>query len=295
MTKKKALFIGIVSVALVCLGLTLTVAASRNRPAEFDASKALEDVAYQMSLGPRVPDTEAHDAVIRWMVKGLQAFGWNVTVQESQSLGHTVRNVVAKRGSGSPWYVVGAHYDSRLLADQDSDADGRLQPVPGADDGASGVAVLMELARILPERLNGQVWLVMFDAEDSGDIAGWDWLLGSRAFASSLIAEPDGVIVLDMIGDADLQIYQEANSDPVLRASIWEQAAELGYGKVFIDSVKYSMYDDHSPFLEKGIPAVDVIDFDYPYWHTQEDTLNKISAGSLKAVGDTMLAWLLSR
>jgi hypothetical protein len=98
-----------------------------------------------------------------------------------------------------------------------------------------------------------------------------------------------------MIGDADLQIYLEINSDKNLRTDIWEQAASLGHADVFINEEKFSMLDDHTPFLRLGIPAVDIIDFDYPYWHTLSDTPNKVTADSLQIVGETLLAWLLSR
>ncbi len=99
------------------------------------------------------------------------------------------------------------------VADHDPDPALRTQPVPGANDGASGVAVLLELARSLPETLHAQVWLVFFDAEDQGDIQGWDWILGSRAFAQQLTTKPDAVVVIDMIGDKNLDIYYESNSD----------------------------------------------------------------------------------
>jgi Zn-dependent M28 family amino/carboxypeptidase len=165
----------------------------------------------------------------------------------------------------------------------------------GENDGASGVAVLMELARVLPHIQDGQLWLVFFDAEDNGHIEGWDWIMGSRAFAGSLQDHPQAVVIVDMIGDADLNIHIEANSDQQLSAEIWHRAAALGYDEFFIDSAKYSILDDHTPFLELGIPAVDVIDFDYPYWHTTEDTLDKISADSLQIVGDTLLNWVLSK
>ena len=109
--------------------------------------------------------------------------------------------------------IIGAHYDSRLLADPDPDPSLRNQPVPGANDGASGVAVLLELARILPKNLDKTIWLVFFDAEDNGNIPGYDWIMGSRVFVQTLIDKPDEAIIIDMIGDADLNIYQEKNSD----------------------------------------------------------------------------------
>jgi glutaminyl-peptide cyclotransferase len=261
----------------------------------FEGQNALAYVEYQLELGPRVSGSMPHQRAVSWIVDTLRASGWQVEIQETQSMGHQVRNIIAKRGSGQPWIILGAHYDSRMLADQDTDPEKQQEPVPGANDGASGVAVLLELARVLPRNLDKQVWLVFFDAEDNGRFEGWDWILGSRAFADSLSKHPDSVVVIDMIGDANLQIYLEANSDEKLRQQIWDQAVQLGYSDVFIDQVKHSMLDDHTPFLELGIPAIDIIDFDYPYWHTSQDTLDKVSAESLKAVGDTLLFWVITQ
>ena len=154
------------------------------------------------------------------------------------------------------------------------------------------MAVLLELARSLPKDLDKQIWLVFFDAEDNGNIPGWDWLLGSQAFVDSLQGKPDSVVVIDMIGDANLDIYLEQNSDKGLSTSIWAEAARLGFSSKFIPLPKYSMLDDHTPFLKAGIPAVDIIDFDYPYWHTTQDTADKVSAQSMQIVGDTLQAWL---
>ncbi|MCW5876040.1 MAG: M28 family peptidase [Anaerolineales bacterium] len=293
MRRQVAFAVGLVALALVAQSL-FAMLQPRPQPA-FDGRRALADIETQLALGPRTPGSAAHAAAVDWMLETLRAAGWHAEVQEAERLGQPVRNVVAKRGAGAPWLLLGAHYDSRLHADMDSDSAAHSQPVPGANDGASGVAVLLELARVLPQDLPGEVWLVFFDAEDSGRIEGWDWIMGSRAFAESLDAHPDAVVIVDMIGDADLQIYYEANSDSTLREEIWTQAAELGYGDVFIPTVRHSMLDDHTPFIELGIPAVLLIDFNYPYWHTLEDTLDKVSAGSLQAVGDTLLAWLLGQ
>ncbi len=206
--------------------------------------------------------------------------------------GFPVQNIIASRTDASPQIVLGAHYDSRMLADRDNPPMGKA--VPGANDGASGVAVLLELARTLPAT-TVPVTLVFFDAEDSGDLNGQEWLMGSRAYVASLKTYPRAVVVLDMIGDANLNIYKEKNSNPQLTSEIWSQAAELGYGKQFIAKYKWSMLDDHTPFLEVGIPAVDIIDFDYPYWHTSADTVDKVSADSLQVVGDTVRTWLISQ
>ncbi len=261
----------------------------------FSGERAYQDVQQQMALGPRTPGSAAHDRLVEWLKTELQNAGWEVEVQETTYQGKAVRNVIAKRGvdkTTQPWIILGAHYDSRLQANQDPDPAKRTEPVPGANDGASGVAVLTELARTLPKDLDKQVWLVFIDSEDQGDIDGWDWILGSRAFAESLTAKPDAVVIVDMIGDADLNIYLERNSTPEVANAIWQQAAELGYQNAFIPEYKYNMVDDHTPFLEKGIRAVDIIDFDYPYWHTTQDTADKVSAESLHIVGDTLLHWL---
>ncbi|MEX1248434.1 MAG: M28 family peptidase [Anaerolineales bacterium] len=295
MPKLRLVFIALGCLVLIGLGLWLNLAPGPSGATPFDGQRALADVKYQVSLGPRLPDSDAHAAVVEWMAETLGDAGWEVELQETERLDHPIRNVIAKRGSGSPWIILGAHYDTRMYADKDPDPSARELPVPGANDGASGVAVLLELARVLPPDLDGQIWIVMFDAEDNGGIPGWDWILGSRAFAESLAVYPDEVIIVDMIGDADLQIYLEANSDKSLRAAIWEQAEALGYGDSFINEIGHSMLDDHTPFLRLGISAVDIIDFDYPYWHTLGDTVDKVSATSLQVVGETLLAWLLSR
>jgi glutaminyl-peptide cyclotransferase len=265
-------------------------------PARFSGERAYADVEYQVALGPRTPGSQAHDQVIAWIQAELEKNEWQVELQETTYAGQPVRNVIAKRTpSGStdlPWIVVGAHFDSRLWASSDPDPANQQKPVPGANDGASGVAVLLELGRVLPRDLDKQIWLVFFDAEDQGQIPGWDWILGSRAFVESLTQDPDAMVLVDMIGDADLNIYYERNSNPELSQEIWSLAARLGYEQQFIPTPKYSILDDHTPFLERGIPAVDLIDFDYPYWHTLADTADKVSPASLMAVGDTLQHWL---
>lgn len=182
-----------------------------------------------------------------------------------------------------------------FIADQDPDPNLRSQAVIGANDGASGVAVLLELARTLPDNLPFRLWLVFFDAEDNGGIEGWDWIMGSRAFVTSLQEKPDAAVIIDMIGDANLNIPIEQNSNPALVEEIWQVAKNLGYENIFLNQPGYSMIDDHTPFLEAGIPAIDIIDFDYPYWHTSQDTPDKVSAASLEIIGKTLSAWLSTR
>jgi len=260
----------------------------------FDGERALLDVQHQVSFGPRIPGTPGHDQILEWMEGILTQNKWEVELQDYEIRGKSITNLVASRGLQDHYILLGAHYDTRIFADYDPNPILKKEPVPGANDGGSGVAVLLELARSLPEQLPVPVQIVFFDAEDNGGIEDWDWILGSRAFVEHLENPPSAVIIVDMIGDVDLKIYKEYNSNQELIEQIWEHARLLGYENVFLPEYKFSILDDHIPFLEAGIPAVDIIDLDYPYWHTTQDTVDKVSAESLQVVGDTLFAWLLS-
>jgi glutaminyl-peptide cyclotransferase len=294
MTIRKILQISFYTGGLILAGLFTWLAFTHfSTPASFDGGRALTDIVKQVSFGPRVPGSQAHEQVIKYIQQELSKAGWTSEVQNTSWKSFSVQNIVSNRTTELPAIIIGAHYDSRIFADQDPGA-GRNGPVPGANDGASGVAILLELARTLPAN-SIPVQLVFFDAEDSGGLEGRDWIMGSRAFVANLKSYPKAAIIVDMVGDADLNIYVERNSNPTLVNQIWTQAANLGYGKQFIYTAKYSMEDDHTPFLDAGIPAVDIIDFDYPYWHTAADTIDKISANSLQAVGRVLENWLLSQ
>ena len=286
----------LVSIVIIVLGLAIMTpiffGQQELTASAFDADRAFQHVVAQMELSPRTPGSEAHQLVIEYIQKELLKTGWSVEIQLSERLGHPIQNIIAKRGSGAPWVIFGAHYDSRLVADHDPLVENQTLPVPGANDGASGVAVLLEMARVLPKTSDQTIWLVFFDAEDQGRIEGWDWILGSRAFAESLTSKPDAVVIVDMIGDKDLNIYREISSSQSLTDSIWQTGADLGYEKYFINQDGYNMLDDHTPFLEAGINAIDIIDFDYPYWHTTADVTEKVSKESLAVVGNTLLAWI---
>jgi glutaminyl-peptide cyclotransferase len=259
----------------------------------FNGQLAYQDVLAQVSFGPRIPGSVAHDQTISYISDELIQAGWNVKIQTSEWQGFSVQNIIAFRSTTSPAIILGAHYDSRLLADQDP-GFGRNDPVSGANDGASGVSILLELARSLPTDIP-PLWLVFFDAEDNGGLDSRQWIMGSRAFAASMTISPSAVVIVDMVGDEDLNILIERNSNSKIASEIWAQAAALGYQNIFLDSPKYELIDDHIPFVEAGIPSVDVIDFDYPYWHTTADTADKVSAHSLQVVGETLWAWIASK
>jgi len=267
----------------------------RNSSVKFNGKNAFQFVEQQMSFGYRTPGSDAHEMTINMIKTTLQNYGWDVEIQEEKiENNYTIKNIVSKRvNNEGPWIILAAHYDTRFISDQDNDLTKQILPVPGANDGASGVGILLELARVIPKNIEKNVWLVFFDAEDQGNIEGWDWILGSRSFVKQLNGKPDNVIIIDMVGDADLNIYFEHNSDSELSEEIWNVANNIGFEKYFIPQYKYRILDDHIPFIEAGIRAIDIIDFDYQYWHTQGDTIDKVSVNSLNVIGKTLLEWLL--
>lgn len=270
---------------------------------QFDGEMAFADAKAQVDFGVRPTGSDASVKTGDYIIAGLKASGWTVVEQpftlNINGKAIQARNITGKIGIGTgPVIMFCAHYDTRLWADQDPDPNMHHQPILGADDGASGVAVLLELARVLGQgyKYNREIWLVFFDAEDNGDIPGWNnWSLGASYYADHLDTRPHDIILLDMIGDKDLNIYYETismQSAPDLAQQIWTVAGDLGYGDNFIKEARYSLSDDHIPFIQKGLRAIDIIDFDYPYHHTLADTLDKISAESLGKVGRVMQVYL---
>jgi len=271
--------------------MLLLTACGTASPRNFSGEQAYAHVLEQCALGPRPTGSPAIRAAGDAIIAHLKAWDWAVETQEFTYRDTTVRNIIGRAGEG-PVVIVGAHYDTRRAADQENPA----QPVLGANDGASGTAVLLELARTLEkDRLHHQVWLVFFDAEDNGNLDGWEWCVGSSYMAANLSVRPDAMVLVDMVGDADQQFYFERNSDPALQQELWDIAATLGYTTTFIPEYRWAMYDDHIPFARLGIPAVDIIDFDYPYWHTTRDTPDKVSPASLERVGRVLEVWLENR
>ncbi|MDQ4075257.1 MAG: M28 family peptidase [Chloroflexota bacterium] len=261
---------------------------------QFDGERALAHAEAQCAIGPRPAGSEALLETRDYIIETLEGEGWEIVRQDGEFMGVPIHNVIAVKGEGSA-RMVGAHYDTRPVADMDP--ENPQQPIIGGNDGASGVAALLELARVLEVPEGMQVQLAFFDAEDRGNLDGWPFSVGARQVAEGLgglpIERPESMVVLDMVGDADLQIFRERNSDIALNDTLFGIADELGFDEDgFYNRERFTIIDDHLPFLEQGIPAVDLIDFDYPYWHTTEDTCDKLSAESLYKVGRVVEVWL---
>jgi Zn-dependent M28 family amino/carboxypeptidase len=224
----------------------------------------------------------------------FEATGWSVSFQNFTYMEVDCVNIIATWASSTTSPVVlGAHYDTRPNATSESLLADRNKPVLGANDGASGVAVLMELANSLPESVRSSVEIVLFDAEDSGQIAGWDWIQGSTYYVSQLstarINSLQAMILADMVGDENLRLPRETSSTTSLQDTLWDIANQLGHNDTFLDTNGGSIIDDHRPFLAAGIPAVDLIHHPFPQtWHTLEDTPDKCSAESLQTVGEVL-------
>ncbi len=260
----------------------------------FDGTRALELAQAQCDIGPRPAGSAALLETRDWIERTLAAEGWTVIRQDGTFQGVPIHNVVGVKGTGDA-RMVGAHFDTRPVADQDPTHP--EQPIIGANDGASGVAVLWNWrapssCRRAP-RCNSPSLMRKIGAIWKGGPLAW----GARQLAEGLdalsLARPEAMVVLDMIGDADLQIFREQNSNAALNDELFGIAEGLGFGNAgFYNEDKWTIIDDHLPFIEQNIPAADLIDFDYPYWHTVEDTCDKLSADSLYKVGRVMELWL---
>ncbi len=270
---------------------------------EFNGHAAFTYVEQQMAFGPRIPNTPGHEKMGDWLLSTLRARADTVSVQDfrwttKKGAQLRLRNFFARfRPQATDRVLFLAHWDTRPFADKSQNLGQQRMPVPGANDGASGVAVLLGLADVLkttPPTIG--VDLLFVDGEDYGDFNdSTETLIGTRYFAKH---QPRGyttlyAVLLDMVGDKDLQFYQEGYSmaaAPEVVQRVWQTADRLGYSKVFIARAGQTLIDDHVPLQQAGIRAIDVIDFDFPYHHTTEDTIDKVSAESLQIVGDVAVA-----
>ena len=268
----------------------------------FDGSRAIGTLAKQVAFGPRVPGTAAHDSCAAWLLGELRAVADSTWTQAFTGTmagePRTMRNLLAaQRPHAASRVLLLAHWDSRPWADEDPDPARRRMPVAGANDGASGVAVVLELARTLRAQAPAVgVDIALVDGEDLGsDAAPQLFSQGARALVSAPgFRRPDLVLLFDMVGDVSLSLERETSSwqsAPRQMRDLWAVGRKM-YPEVWLDQQGSPMIDDHLPFIDAGIPAIDIIDFAYPFWHTTSDTPDKCSAASLEAVGRPVLAYI---
>lgn len=284
---------------LLLYPLLLLAVPEPNYSPQFDGNTAFVYLEQQCSIGPRPPGSLNLSLCREFISDHLEVAGWNVTLQNFTYLGVPCSNIVARWGNDVAAFILGAHYDTRPRADNDPFLGNRTRPVMGANDAASGTAILMQLAESLPDQTRSAIEMVFFDAEDSGNINGWSWIVGSSYYVDQLNetrrSETHAMILLDMVGDNDLRLLRETKSTRSIQNAVWETAAGLGHDDVFVDSTGGSILDDHRPFLDAGIPALDIIQHaPFPSsWHTVEDTPDRCSADSLDVVGDVVETFLV--
>lgn len=257
----------------------------------FDGQRAFQHVADLVAIGPRTAGTDGNHRAQDYIIGQLKGFGCPVDPEAFHTptpIGDTeMKNIVVKIPGTSPDIVLFlTHYDTK-----------RLPNFVGADDGGSSTGVALELARLLCPRKNAlTMWIAFLDGEEAFNLT-WqnpDNTYGSRELAARMAISGDlrrvkSVVLVDMIGSRDLRIKRDTNSTSWLTDMVWSTASRLGYGDIFV-SDKTAVEDDHIPFLRRSVPSVDIIDLEIPYWHTSQDTLDKLNPRSLAVVGHVLIA-----
>ncbi|MCH7612312.1 MAG: M28 family peptidase [Candidatus Marinimicrobia bacterium] len=298
--------IKMIKFTLVLFGLLVNAGCENSVP-EFSGDRAFMYLEKQCSFGPRNPGSDGYYACMNYLIDELNSKAdtvWTQTftyVDPYRDDKYNLSNIIARfNPNADKQILLGAHWDTRPWADKELKSEDRNKPIIGANDGASGVAVLLALAEVFHNHdLTVGITLVLFDGEDLGMSGESEsYAQGSVFFSKNLpIPKPDYAIILDMVGDTYLHFpierfsYQQA---PKLVRSLWKLANRLNL-PAFDQSLGYSIYDDHVPLWKyAGIPAVDIIDFDYPnrysnYWHTHQDLPDKCSPSSLEQVGTLLV------
>ncbi len=263
-------------------------------PAVFESARAWECLRQMVAIGPRPAGSAGARQTRAYITRQLSSTGFVVseqpfTAESPYGPVEMVNLIVSLPGPRADRVLIAGHYDTKLMPNQ---------AFVGASDGASSAAVLIELARVLQSRPHEYTYeFVWFDGEEAFvDWKGLDHTYGSRYYVQAAakahaLAGIKAMVLLDMIGDRDLQIRRDTNSTPWLNDVIWAAARRIGHAQQFLD-LDTRIEDDHLPFLDAHVPAVDLIDLDYPTWHTPGDDLNHVSAESLQTVGDVVLAAL---
>ncbi len=288
---RRSLGAGVALAALLAVVAAPPAAQDAATAPSFDAGAAWRDVVRLVELGPRPAGSAALARARQYIVDELTRAGLQVRLASFEARTPdgpiAMANVIAVLpGRRRDVIMLGGHYDTKLFTDF---------RFVGANDGGSSAGLLLELARRLAGRRHEfTYWIVFFDGEEARrDWSATDGIYGSRQLAAELrrsgeVRRLRSVLVVDMIGDANLDIRRESYSTPWLTDLVWASARRLGYGAYF-RSDAVAVEDDHVPFLRARVPAVDVIDIDYPPWHTVGDTLEQISPKSLGIVGEVIL------
>jgi glutaminyl-peptide cyclotransferase len=257
----------------------------------FDGARAYKHVEQLVAIGPHPAGSEGIRRAQEYIIGQLKSFGCPVEEQDFHATSTPVgdvamKNILVKLPSASPNMILfGSHYDTK-----------RMDNFVGADDGGSSTGVLLELARLLCARKNAEtIWLAFFDGEEDFNMQ-WnsrDDTYGSRELAARLAVSGDlkrvkAMVLVDMVGPADPVYKRENNSTPWLTDIIWSTAQRLGYGRVFVND-HTTIEDDHLSFVKRDVPSVDVIDLEVPYWHTPQDTLDKVDPRTLAITGHVMI------
>lgn len=279
---------------------------------EFNSDSAYSYVAAQVDMGPRVPGTESHRLCRRFIENKLQQAGAVLSFQDTAIIRNgkeiKVHNIHARfNPQAKKSVMLLAHYDTRPWADQESDPALKSRPIDGANDGASGVAVLLEIARHIRELpASTGIEMLFVDQEDAGNNDDDDsWCIGSQLWAESKIMpykRPEYAILLDMVGAHDARFHREYFSytyaKPVVDR-VWNTASRLGYGDRFPSETAGAVNDDHIHLIQAGIPAIDIIECNNPRtgsfnpsWHTLSDNIDNIDPQTLKIVGEVILETL---
>ena len=297
-------------------GTTTTETVYEQQSPDFNADSAYLYIAEQCAFGPRVMNSEAHDACAAYIAAKFESFGAQVVNQDAEGTLYDgtkvqMRNIVASYNLDNPVrLIICSHWDSRPWADHDANADNHRTPIDGANDGASGVAVMMEIARQIQQKTPEiGVDLICFDAEDCGtpewddhgEDNSWTWCIGSQYWAGK--HHIDGYtarygILLDMVGGSNCVFEKEAYSmayAPSVVDKVWSKAIRLGYGDLFKNANGGGVTDDHVQVNMSGIPCIDIIARDAndntfcKTWHTKNDNVGNINKQTLKAVGQTVM------
>lgn len=282
----------------------------------FNQDSALKHIRHQVEMGPRVPGSEAHQRCERFIMRKMRKYGADTIIEQKGTLtafnGDVLpfNNILAKFNEEQPRRIlIAAHYDTRPWADNEKNEHNRNTPIVGANDGGSGVGVIIELARVIGESdLPIGVDFLLVDVEDYGNSNGWGmnedtWCLGSQYWAENNpytdADRPEFGIVLDMVGGTNARFHREyfsTKSANQIVDKVWGIAANSGYSDIFINEIGGSIIDDHIYINRAGIPCIDIVECNNimtrtfpPTWHTLHDNMAAIDGRPLKAVGNTVL------